>query len=105
MELMAVIKGLEALNKPSTVTLYTDSRYVMDGATRWLVRWQSNGWRTADKKPVKNDDLWRELDAAARRHRVNWKWIAGHSGHPENTRVDLLARAAIPGMRAGLTPA
>jgi ribonuclease HI len=96
MELMAVIRALEALKKPSIVTLYTDSRYVMDGATHWMARWQMNGWRTADKKPVKNEDLWRALDAAAHRHRLAWKWVAGHSGHPENDRVDALARAAIP---------
>ena len=95
MELMAVIKGLEALRKSSNVTVYTDSRYVMDGATRWMPRWQLNGWRTADKKPVKNDDLWRALEAAARTHRVAWKWIRGHSGHTENTRVDALARGAV----------
>lgn len=95
MELMAVIKALEALKKPSNVTLYTDSRYVMDGATLWMARWQMNGWRTADKKPVKNGDLWLALDAAARRHHLAWKWVAGHSGHPENDRADALARAAI----------
>ena len=96
MELTAAIRGLEALKKPSVVTLYTDSRYVMDGATVWMKRWKLNGWRTADKKAVKNDDLWRALDAAALRHQLTWKWVAGHSGHPENERADALARAAIP---------
>jgi ribonuclease HI len=101
MELMATIRGLEALKKPSAVTLYTDSRYVMDGATRWLPRWQMNGWRTSAKAPVKNDDLWRALDTALRRHRVTWKWVAGHSGHVENERADALARAAVPSPNSG----
>ncbi|HEX4079215.1 MAG TPA: ribonuclease HI [Rhizomicrobium sp.] len=96
MELMAAIRALEALKMPSIVTLSTDSRYVMDGATRWMPRWKLNGWRTADKKPVKNDDLWRALDAAAQRHQLSWKWVAGHSGHAENERADALARAAVP---------
>jgi ribonuclease HI len=96
MELTAAIRALEALKSPSIVTLSTDSRYVMDGATRWMKRWKTNGWRTADKKSVKNDDLWRALDAAAQRHELSWKWVAGHSGHPENERADALARAAIP---------
>jgi ribonuclease HI len=99
MELMAAIHGLEALKKPSDVVLYTDSRYVMDGVTRWIHRWKLNGWRTSDKKPVKNDDLWRALDAAATRHITSWKWVAGHSGHPENERADALARAAITTVR------
>jgi ribonuclease HI len=95
MELTAVIRGLEALKKSSFVTIYTDSRYVMDGLTKWLPRWKANGWKTADKKPVKNDDLWRALDSAVQRHDVLWRWVAGHSGHPENERADALARAAI----------
>jgi ribonuclease HI len=101
MELTAVIRGLEALKKPSAVTIYTDSRYAMDGATRWLPRWQMNGWRTSGKTPVKNDDLWRALDDTLRRHRVTWKWVAGHSGHAENERADALARAAIPARESG----
>jgi ribonuclease HI len=97
MELMAVIRALKALKRPAAVRLHTDSRYVMDGATKWLARWKANGWRTSDKKPVKNVDLWRELDAAAGEHSIAWKWVAGHSGHAENDRADALARAAIPG--------
>jgi ribonuclease HI len=96
MELMAAIKGLEALKHSSTVTVHTDSRYVMDGLQKWLPRWKANGWKTADKKPVKNGDLWRALDEAVARHEVAWKWVAGHSGHPENERADALARGAIP---------
>lgn len=96
MEMTAAIRALEALKLSSTVTLYTDSRYLMDGATLWMKRWKLNGWRTTDKKAVKNDDLWRALDAAVLRHQVTWKWVAGHAGHPENERADALARAAIP---------
>ncbi len=96
MELMAVIEALKALKKASDITLYTDSRYVMDGATRWLKSWQSRGWKTADRKPVKNEDLWRALDDAMARHRIDWRWVRGHSGHVENERADQLARAAIP---------
>jgi ribonuclease HI len=96
MELMAAIRALEALKKPSRVTLYTDSRYVMDGLTKWLPRWKENGWKTADKKPVKNADLWRALDEAASRHDVVWRWVRGHDGHLENERADALARSAIP---------
>jgi ribonuclease HI len=96
MELMAAIKALEALKKPTTVMLYTDSRYVMDGLTKWLPRWKENGWKTTDKKPVKNDDLWRALDEGASRHDVVWRWVRGHDGHLENERADALARAAIP---------
>jgi len=96
MELMAAIKALEALKKPSAVTLYTDSRYVMDGLQQWLPRWKANGWKTADKKAVKNDDLWKALDEATRRHEVEWRWVRGHDGHVENERADALARAAIP---------
>lgn len=99
MELTAAIRGLEALKRPSDVVIYTDSRYVMDGITRWMPRWKLNGWRTTDKKPVKNDDLWRALDAATGHHRTSWKWVAGHSGHPENERADTLARAAVEGVR------
>jgi ribonuclease HI len=100
MELMAVIRGLDALTRGMPVTVHTDSRYVMDGISQWMPRWKANGWKTADKKPVKNVDLWQELDAACRRHQVKWQWVRGHSGHPENERADGLARAAIPAARA-----
>ncbi len=96
MELTAVIRGLEAINRPSDVTIHTDSRYVMDGITQWLKRWKANGWKTADKKPVKNEELWRELDQMCARHKITWRWVRGHSGHPENERADALARTAIP---------
>ncbi len=96
MELMAAIKAFEALKAPSDVIIHTDSRYVMDGVTKWIVNWKKNGWRTADKKPVKNEDLWRALDAAVASHKVTWRWVRGHDGHVENERVDALARAAIP---------
>jgi ribonuclease HI len=96
MELMAAIRALEALKRSSVVTIYTDSRYVMDGLTKWLPRWKANGWKTADKKPVKNVDLWRALDEAITRHDVAWRWVRGHDGHLENERADALARGAIP---------
>ena len=96
MELLAVIHGLNALKTASDVTVHTDSRYVMDGATQWLKRWKTNGWKTSDKKPVRNDDLWRALDSAMSAHKVQWRWIRGHSDHVDNERADALARAAIP---------
>ena len=96
MELMAVIEGLNALKKPSAVTVFTDSRYVMDGAMTWLANWKKRGWKTADKKPVKNEDLWRALDEAMARHTLKWEWVRGHTGHVENERADALARGAIP---------
>jgi ribonuclease HI len=96
MELTAVIEGLKALKRASEVRLHTDSRYVMDGASKWLSNWKKNGWKTADKKAVKNVDLWRALDAAMNGHQIDWRWVAGHSGHPENERADALARAAVP---------
>ena len=97
MELTAAIEGLRALKKPSAVTLYTDSRYVMDGAMTWLKNWKGRGWKTAGKKPLKNEDLWRALDEEMARHQISWRWVEGHSGHPENERADQLARSAIPG--------
>jgi len=94
MELTAAIRGLEALKRPCRVTLSTDSRYVMDGLTKWIHGWQKNGWRTADKKPVKNAELWQALLAAAKPHQIEWKWVKGHAGHPDNERVDKLASDA-----------
>ncbi|MBI1179467.1 MAG: ribonuclease HI [Alphaproteobacteria bacterium] len=95
MELMAAIKALEALTRPSTVDLHTDSMYVRDGITKWIHNWKRNGWRTAGKKPVKNAELWRELDALIQRHDVAWHWVKGHAGHPENERADELARRGL----------
>ncbi|MET0220947.1 MAG: ribonuclease HI [Tardiphaga sp.] len=94
MEMTAAIRGLEALKRPCRVVLSTDSRYVMDGLTKWLAGWQRNGWRTASKQPVKNADLWQELIAAAAPHRIRWEWVKGHAGHPENERADRLASDA-----------
>jgi ribonuclease HI len=94
MELMAAIEGLKALKKPCRVKLSTDSRYVMDGLTKWIHGWQKNGWRTADKKPVKNADLWLALLDAAAPHRIEWLWVKGHAGHPDNERADKLASDA-----------
>ena len=104
MELMAAIAALEALKRPCRVRLYTDSIYLRDGITRWLPAWQARGWRTADKKPVKNVDLWQRLAAAAAPHEIEWLWVRGHAGHPENERADALARAAIGVLRSGATP-
>ncbi len=97
MELMAVISGLSALKKPCRVTVHTDSQYVKNGMTTWIKNWKRNGFRTASGTPVKNEDLWRELDRLSQIHEVTWKWVRGHDGHIENERVDALARAAIPG--------
>ncbi|WP_404714364.1 ribonuclease HI [Sphingomonas sp. MMS24-J13] len=94
MELTAAIRGLEALKRPCTVTLMTDSRYVMDGLTKWIAGWLRNGWRTASRDPVKNADLWQELLAAAKPHKIKWEWVKGHAGHPENERADRLASDA-----------
>ena len=102
MELTAAIRGLEALTRPCRVTLSTDSRYVMDGLTKWIHGWQRNGWRTADKKPVKNAELWQELLAAAKPHRIDWIWVKGHAGHPDNERADRLASDAALAAGAGL---
>jgi ribonuclease HI len=96
MELMAAIRALEALKRPSRVKLYTDSLYVMKGITTWIHDWKRRGWRTAEKKPVKNEDLWRELDALAAKHEIEWHWVKGHNGHPENERADALANKGIP---------
>jgi len=94
MELLAAIRGLEALTRACRVALYTDSSYVRDGITRWIHGWRKNGWRTADRKPVKNAELWQELVEAAAPHRVEWHWVKGHSGHAENDRADVLASDA-----------
>lgn len=94
MELLAAIEGLKALKRPCRVTLHTDSMYVRDGITKWVHNWRRNGWRTADRKPVKNAELWQALCEAAAQHRIEWKWVRGHSGHPENERADALACAA-----------
>jgi ribonuclease HI len=92
MELLAAISALEALGRASTITVVTDSAYVKNGIASWIEGWKRNGWKTADRKPVKNEDLWRRLDEARARHRVTWEWIKGHAGHPENERADALAR-------------
>lgn len=91
MEMTAAIRALEALKRPCRIILTTDSRYVMDGLTKWIAGWQRNGWKTADRKPVKNADLWQELIAASAAHRIEWKWVKGHAGHAENELVDKLA--------------
>jgi ribonuclease HI len=106
MELMAAIEGLNALTKPCRVTLSTDSRYVMDGLTKWVRGWLKNGWKTADRKPVKNAELWQALIEAAARHRVECKWVKGHAGHPDNERADKLASdaAMAAGARAAARP-
>ena len=95
MELMAAIQALNALKRSSKVRLHTDSKYVMDGVTKWVHGWKKNGWKTADKKPVKNEDLWKQLDEANARHEVTWKWVKGHSDNEMNNRADELARGAI----------
>lgn len=95
MELLAAINALEALERPSAITVVTDSTYVKNGVTSWIHGWKQNGWKTAAKKPVKNDDLWKRLDEAQDRHDVIWEWVKGHAGHPENERADELARAGM----------
>ncbi len=101
MELMAVIAGLNSLTRPCRIAVTTDSQYVQKGITKWIHSWKKRGWRTADKKPVKNVDLWQALDAARAQHRVTWHWVKGHSGHVENERVDELARAEAEKFRDG----
>jgi ribonuclease HI len=95
MELKAVIKALEELTRPCDVVVHTDSQYVQKGISEWIHGWKAKGWRTADKKPVKNDDLWKELDKLAAMHKVDWRWVRGHSGHPENERADQLANRGV----------
>ena len=103
MELLAAIKALESLSKPSSITIVTDSAYVKNGVTGWIHGWKRNGWKTAAKKPVKNVELWQRLDAAQARHDVHWKWVKGHAGHPENERADALARAGMAPYKRGAT--
>jgi ribonuclease HI len=95
MELMAAISALETLTRPCTVALHTDSQYLRQGITGWIHGWKKNGWRTADKKPVKNEELWKRLDAALGRHKIEWKWVRGHAGDEMNERADALARAGM----------
>lgn len=95
MELMAAIRGLEELKRPCKVDLTTDSRYVMQGITEWMVNWKKRGWKTASRQPVKNVDLWQRLDAATQGHKIDWHWVKGHNGHAENERADELANEAI----------
>jgi ribonuclease HI len=95
MELLAAIHALESLTRPSSITVITDSAYVKGGITEWIPGWKRRGWKTSTNKPVKNEDLWRRLDAAAAQHRVAWQWVKGHAGHPENERADELARAGM----------
>jgi ribonuclease HI len=101
MELMAAIMALETLERPSTITVVTDSTYVKNGVTGWIFGWKKNGWKTAAKKPVKNVELWQRLDAAQARHTVTWEWVKGHAGHPENERADELARAGMAPFKSG----
>lgn len=96
MEMMAAISALEALKRPCVIDIYTDSSYVRDGITKWIFGWQKRGWKTADKKPVKNVELWQRMLEAMRPHKVEWHWVKGHAGHPENERCDELARMAVP---------
>lgn len=100
MELQAAIEGLAALTEPCRVTLTTDSQYLRQGVTQWLAGWKRNGWKTASKQPVKNQDLWQQIDQLAQQHQVEWAWVKGHSGHPENERCDQLANLAIDEMLA-----
>ena len=99
MELMAAISALEALNRPCRVDIYTDSQYLRDGVTLWMERWKQNGWRTSDKKPVKNIDLWQRLDTALAEHVLNWHWVRGHDGDPGNERADALANRGVDSIR------
>lgn len=99
MELMAAIQALEALKRPSVVELHTDSQYVRNGIMQWIHGWKRNGWKTADKKPVKNAELWQQLDAASQRHQITWHWVKGHAGHEHNERADALAREGLMAAR------
>ena len=99
MELTAVIRGLEAMKRPITAKVYSDSQYVLKGISEWIHGWKRNGWKTSDKKPVKNADLWQQLDGLARQHKLEWIWVKGHAGHPENERADALANRGIEDMK------
>ncbi|WP_102224033.1 ribonuclease HI [Acidimangrovimonas sediminis] len=101
MELLAAINALEALSRDTAITIVTDSAYVKNGITEWLAGWKRKGWRTSTGKPVKNDDLWQRLDTARGRHKVQWQWVKGHAGHPENERADALARAGMAPFKKG----
>ena len=101
MELTAVIEALAALKRPMVVRVHTDSQYVQKGISEWIHGWKRRGWKTADKQPVKNEDLWRALDAQAAKHQVEWFWVRGHAGHPENERADALARRGVDQVRGG----
>lgn len=103
MEMMAAIAALEAMKRPMRIRVHTDSRYLRDGITKWIHAWKKRGWKTGGKKPVKNVDLWQRLEKAMARHDVEWLWVRGHAGHPENERADALARAAIVGARRNVT--
>ena len=105
MELLAAIESLAALKEPCRVELFTDSQYLRDGIARWVAGWKRNGWRTRDKKPVKNEDLWRRLDALVARQQIAWKWVKGHAGHEHNERCDELARTQVIGIKRSHTPA
>ena len=101
MELTAAIRGLEAMKRPIVATVYTDSQYVLKGISEWIHSWKRNGWKTSDKKPVKNADLWQVLDGLARQHKLQWVWVKGHAGHPENERADALANRGIDELKQG----
>ena len=101
MELTAVIRALEALKRPTTIHVHTDSQYVQKGISQWIHNWKRNGWRTADKKPVKNADLWQTLDTLTKTHEIKWLWVKGHAGHPGNERADSLANRGIDELLAG----
>jgi ribonuclease HI len=101
MELLGAINALEALERPSNVTIFTDSTYVKNGVTSWIHGWKRNGWRTSNKKPVKNVELWQRIDDAQARHQVTWEWVKGHAGHPENERADELARRGMEPFKQG----
>lgn len=102
MELLAVIRALEALKRPLEIRVHTDSQYVQKGISEWIRGWKARGWKTADRKPVKNEDLWRRLDELAALHRIQWLWVKGHAGHPENERADALARQGMSDLRHGV---